>query len=901
MTIKFYSGLMPGAALASYEHERTTLAAWLDAKAPEWRQKTPQPAQATVNGEPLPLSEWETRMLAAEDSVALVVLAHGGVFDFVGGLLGKIFGLAFGWLMPRGAGAGSSGGSTGERLETSNATANQAKLGAAVPELFGRYRRFPDYLVQPRRFFASEREQILEFLCCVGPGRYQINPDEVCVGDTPFASFGDDAQYVLYEPGADVSGSSAHQNWYNVSAVGGTSSGTPGLELPSDPNQSIQPPAGTYTMSGNMLSLDSAAGEIPNGWGVGTKITIGFDQTYEIVRRGDPETGYSSTYTGDFSAVSPLRVGSSLIAIWDGRTTQEYRVSTVSLNSAGIGTITLEYFDPDSGWTPSAPPSQTLSMRFTDPGRFYRVTWRGPQAVTVFPYRYGEPVWDWTGWAGTTTAAVDLSVDGGTVFGEWTAWIRGCPIKERTTRAEIDLFFPEGLAHVEGNDDIRNKTVGVEVEWRDAAGVHAGGSFSFSYTRATIDQIGFTEVIDLPSCVPEFRLRREGETDASANVLDTVQWYGFRTLLPGRASYPNWTTMAVRLRTGGKLAAASENQINLVAMRILPVMSASGAWLPPAPTSDISAALRYIVSTSGYTDANIGDELARLHNIWTARGDRFDYVFDEGTAKEAMADVLRAGFADFTLDDGIIRPVRDEPRTVFEQGYSPQNMTGMLKRQFTAPGPDDHDGVEVEYTNADTWAAEVVQCRLPGDQGIKVLKMKINGVTDRTRAWRIGMRRRREMAYQRWTYSFETELDALNSSYLSYVPLFDATPGRGQACLLRGISDAGGGSARLVCTEPLDWEDGQAHVVGYRSPDGRVQGPFPAERGDTPYEVIAALPQPWPIVTLSMELPHVYFGTEARWAYPALITAIRPQGMERVAVEAKNYDVRVYLDDDNQP
>lgn len=903
MTIREYSGLMPGVAIKTYDHSETTLADWLDANFPAWREKEVQPAQATVNGEPLPVAEWESRRLASDDAVALVVIAHGGAFDFVGGLLGKVFGLAFGWLMPGRSAAGSSGSTSGERIETSAATANQAKLGSAVPELFGRHIRYPDYLVQPRRYFASDREQILEFLCCVGPGQYQINPDEVCLGDTPFSSFDGDAQYWLFEPGDDVSGNTAHQNWYNVDAVGGTSNGTAGLELSSDTEAQIQPPAGTYTLSGNVLSLDPNAGQIPSGWGSRTSLTIVYDRNYVIARFGNIEDGFYSTFTGDFSNATPLQPGTE-VAIEGASIPGPVRIKTASLDAQGVGVVRLEHYESSTQtWEDVDFPAQNRVMRFSDPGRYYMITGRTDQSVTVQPHKNGNPIADWTGWATDSTPNIDIGVDGGTVFGEWTAWIRGCPINERTERAEIDVFFPEGLAQVEGNDDIRNKTVGVELEWRDASGVHAGGTISFSYTRATIDQIGVTEVINLPSCVPEFRLRREGETDASANVLDTVQWYGFRTLLPGRVSYPNWTTMAVRLRTGGKLAAASENQINLIATRILPVMASSGAWIPPQPTRDISAAMRYIVNTVGYTDADIdADELARLHNLWTARGDTFNYVFDETTAKEALSTVLGAGFAEFTLDDGIIRPVRDEPRTVWEQGYSPQNMTGLLKRSFTAPGPDDHDGVEVEFMNAETWTKDVVQCRLPGDQGIKVLKIKADGVTDRTRAWRIGMRKRREMFYQRWSYAFETELDAMNSRYLSYVPLFDTTPGRGQACLLRHISDAGGGRARLVCTEPLEWEAGESHVVGYRSPDGRVHGPFPAEQGSSEYEVIAALPQPWPAVSLKLELPHIYFGTEQRWAYPALISSIRPSGNEgRASVQAKNYAWQVYLDDNNEP
>lgn len=73
----------------------------------------------------------------------------------------------------------------------------------------------------------------------------------------------------------------------------------------------------------------------------------------------------------------------------------------------------------------------------------------------------------------------------------------------------------------------------------------------------------------------------------------------------------------------------------------------------------------------------------------------------------------------------------------------------------------------------------------------------------------------------------------------------------------------------------------------------------PAVRGDDDYTVIAPISQQWPVVTLRHELPYAYFGTSARWSFPALVTEIRPDGMDAANAKAKNYDVRIYADDDN--
>lgn len=89
--------------------------------------------------------------------------------------------------------------------------------------------------------------------------------------------------------------------------------------------------------------------------------------------------------------------------------------------------------------------------------------------------------------------------------------------------------------------------------------------------------------------------------------------------------------------------------------------------------------------------------------------------------------------------------------------------------------------------------------------------------------------------------------------------------------------------------------------MGYRRRDGTMAGPFPASRGSSDNEVVAVLPQPWPVANLSAELPHLFVGRSERFAFPALITAISPRGNEAVSVTAVNYDARVYADDDNAP
>ena len=255
--------------------------------------------------------------------------------------------------------------------------------------------------------------------------------------------------------------------------------------------------------------------------------------------------------------------------------------------------------------------------------------------------------------------------------------------------------------------------------------------------------------------------------------------------------------------------------------------------------------------------------------------------------------------AELTINRGLLLPVRDEPRTQFEHMYTPQNMTKGLKRQLVFPSSDDFDGVDVEYFSSITWAWETVECRWPGDLGNKVEKVKVPGIADRTRAWRIGMRRRGHQKYRNDTYRWETEYDALNSSYLSYAAVADDVPGYGQSSLLESATGIPGGIV-LESSEPFDWSAGGAHVIALRRLDGSLSGPWPATFMDE-YRVSVQSLDFDPEIIWGIEPPHLLFGPLNRWSYPTLVTVVNPSSGGNVTVEGMPYDARVYQYDNSAP
>lgn len=886
-------------------HEWTgTLAGFFASKGLTYTLAELPKSHVTVNGQPLSMLEWADRQLAADDDVEMRLIQYGGLFSGLGKLLGSIFNFAFGWLMPKSGSQNYGSPEQGQRLETTSAKANQAKLGDVVPELAGRFRRFPDYLTPPRRRFVNWREQWLEFHACIGPGQYQIHDADVKVGDTPFSALGVDGSYAIYGPGADLSGTSTHEHWHTVPAVGGTSSGTAGLEMSTEmANRENTQPA-SYSFDGSYIWRSSES-EFPPGWGAGTLVNIRFPQQFEVTRPDLPfPQPQRNRFTGAFKHLMPFSGFEGLTMEFGD---QRYDVLTGAMDLDENGDGWIEFVFPKEGpeeptsWVNFVPLGQQTIVFQRSPVPRYSIQQYSADNIVVWrllPNGQSDPTW--LGFPQVTSTEATVTFNGGTVYGEWSSEFVATPGKETTTAIEIDFFFPNGLGYIRDNGDVTSQGLGIEIQYRNADG-GPRTTISKWYENWTLDQIGITESINVPQMRPAVRVRRVGASATSTQVKDTIQWYGLKSRLRTRTSYPRWTTMAAKLRVGGRLGAQSENQINVVATRMLPVLQSDGTWSAPQPTRDISAFVRYITGSIGYSDLNLDAvELQRLDAVWKARGETLDHVYDLTTAQDALKLAFRAGFSELTVSHGLIRPVRDDVRTQFEQSYSPLNMTKPLRESVSPRKPMDPDGVEVEYIDAETWTSMTVKCLLPGDQGFKLEKLKLDGVTDRVRAWRIGMRRRREQAYRNREYSFGTEMDAFNSEYLSYVPLFDDEPGNAQMGLLTDIGSTTGG-ALLRISEPLRWVAGEPHSVGYRTPEGKFVGPFVASPGPDDFSIIANIPLPWPEVSLKQELPHVYFGLTADWIKPALITNIQARGTDATDVTAANYDVRVYADDNNNP
>lgn len=877
MTIKVYSSIMPDAEVELYEACGVTIEQWVKGKTKDYKAGDKQPLSCSINGTIIKPSEWASRVIQKDDLVEFRVVPYGlGVAAWL--LIGaSVVTAAYAVYTVNNIDKGkSSYGDKGSAMGEANAKANMPKLGEQVPEILGRYIRYPDYLVPPRTRYVAPRVKTLRLFMCVGAGEYEIEAGSIRIGETPI----DDipyAEYAIMKPNDDVGWTTNSENWYECPEVSATTNSA-GIRLRGMPLDE-RTYSGSGTASGDVLTLGFLKGSWTDGL-IGS-IMMNQDITAVAGAAGEPDiiTGrFTHISAGDrvtIESQSSSFGGIFLVASKNSSSTK------ITLTTLGLAPVT---------GVPSYIPIINIEKSGTSYEVIERVGSLGLRVKRIMST--GAEDTTWSGVLPQGAVGVKAVWRSGTSSDSRVGPFAATPKNEEAKFYEVDVFAPIGLGVVDG-ETVSARSRDIAIQYRKAGTNGAWTALGRTVSGATRDQLGWTFSFTTPTpMAAEIRVVRVSDEDIAITSLDTIEVTAIRAQLAGRSRYKDMTTIAVTITDLDKIGSGSNNKINLVATRKLPEITSTG-FTAPVATRSIAAAACHVAKSLGYDDSQLDlSKFKQLDDLWRARGDYFDHVINSGTAKDAIDNMLQAGFSSMTLEGGVITPVRDGIRTVFEDGYSPENMTAPLRRSYQSKQVGDTDGVEVEYTDERTWTTETITCLLPEDNGFKLDKIKIEGVTNRTKAWRIGMRRRRAQKYARWTYDFDTELDALNSSYLSYVPLLDDIPGYGKVSLLEEVY-----ADRIIVSEPMEFEAGKQHVVAYRRQDGEVVGPFPCTQGGTEDTILCTLnPLPNPDDEI-----HVYFGTAERWSFPALITDISPSGPLSVSVTAVNYDERIYADDDNAP
>jgi len=1005
--IRIYPSRLDGEPLEVHAHGRTTIHRWMRSMVRGYEGQGEHPIQIDVDGETVPPDRWTVTEIDGDSDVRIYPVPHGeGVAGIIYWAVTAIVAAYAIYMLNN---LPSAQNTTGNTIDLNPARANTARLGAPIREVLGRRRVYPDYLLQPVNRFVNATTYQTQMFVCVGVGQHVIPPGEMRIGATPLAAFGDAASYTIYPPGADVSGDPRSENWWSSTEVGGTNSGTPGLDTKETANSAIGIVAGSVTVQGDAITFDDiqndgSASNLQDLWSPGMVVTARVaasfqarnDGLYSVISGaavdelaptvGMPVTleyndseyslfvasytagtppipgvgGSSASITGsaalagyDFSgpaavtftvvwqsnsyvvslnqdygniatladAITTQMAGSGLVATYSGAVLKIGESASPWIGGAiGYSILPVQLFGASpveatgvasTGGTPAQLPNITLAYESATGTAFsglpefpvvlslsygtgeYRVgTVSGNTATLTRLNPDGSTDSSWPGW--TPRSTLDFTASGFEENDRWLGPFLACPDGETTTAFEVDFSLPNGLASYSSKGRIRGAGVTVAVQYRAYNAGAAWITQYYTYSDTTIDAKGFTHRIVLGTdSQVEVRARRISPIDGG-NTRESVYWQGLRSRLSTRpASYPGVTTIGLTINTGTKLAAQSDRRFSVVATR----------QYEEGTARTISGALYHVLHSVGFGDAQIDrDTIDWLESTyWTPRGEFLDLIADgdNTSALDALQTISAAGMGYFLLQDGLCSAGREGVKAR-SGGITPQEMAEEMETAFKAPGPDDFDGIDVNYVDSVTWAEETVECRTGSDTPRKVEKVTLDGVTNRNVAYRIGMRRLMKHQHQRITHTVRTEMDAWVYNFGDRLLLTDDIPGSDTLSAMIDDASLASGVLTIRVGEYLDWEIDSPRCL-IRFQDGSLSSLLEPTRidGHTLTVPAAGLDfDTWAMDDPHIEPPRLIFCSSTQQGYDATVTEISADGAGRATLTAIEYKPAIYAHDD---
>ena len=787
---------------------------------------------AKLNGMPFDY----TKNLTKDDNVDLVIEPKGeGVVYIVVAILSA----AYSYYVTSKLQDFQRSRESGDSLYNANARLNNVQPSGVIREVAGSITFYPDYVKPSFRRFEDDLE-ILYIHMAVCADHIDLAPENFYIAETPLSNYESEASINIYDPGESfVASDRATQFWYESKEVAGLELKTGGSIL--EGNWSFD-----YTESEITSKLDGVVAEFP----------FGVDADFQI--EGGSNPGY-------------------------------YRVTSLSgANNETARVIGLVRSNGDTGRLEIL--SQQVSLGFR-PGAGIRVNTFSSTGTALLLDASDE------------TPALVRSINGAV---NWEGWFAINPEGERTNLIELDFFFPQGLAE-NNNGEPQNRILDVEVQWREKGTTEPQGTVTFRFDKGTFDQVGETILLGFGNIEPEIRIRRVTKEPDTIDITDRVELTRIKSRLESPVSYPDLTTATLRLVGTNTFSSTSENRVNIRgATKKLPTIDEleTGSWdlSGSNPAHSTRSVMRWCAwmlqkhMPQKYRTQIDWDRFRDLDALLESRGDFLDAEFkDETTLWEALKIALSAGYCEPSIRDGRFHPARVAQSSSFEHVYTPDIMLGEgLQVDHAHFDDQDVDGVDVEYFSTETNSMEVVECRAPGDLGVNPLRIQSIGITDRTRAWRWGMRERNRKRFKPATYTFNTEMDAFNSHYGDRIGVFS------------DLFDGQYGAVTTVIGNELelDFEPDLSQPIQYWASVRNLEGKAVASQvsaGSQPNRIVFGPLGFVPFTDGSADPAYVSIGSEQEFIKPAIVRKVTPSGETEAQITAEEYLDEVYQDDDNFP
>ncbi len=462
------------------------------------------------------------------------------------------------------------------------------------------------------------------------------------------------------------------------------------------------------------------------------------------------------------------------------------------------------------------------------------------------------------------------------------------------TRLEVDIVCPLGVYGIGGGDGKLNlTTIAVDFEYREVGDVTWLPFDDFTHQASTVTPLRFTLSKEVPA--GRYEVRGIRTSDKSSSGKNDTYWNGLRTFFPNTEDFGDVTMLAVKARASNTLNNQSSNKINVEATRMIPVPDGEGV-LPAfddyqsrtATRSPIWAMVNILRAPYG---GNFDDEFLDLDyfiseaSIAESEEIYFDWIYDQSsTVWENIKLPCFVNKSTPILKGSQVSFTRDQPASLPSAFFNPENtLEGSFKLEQKLFNITDHDGAEVEYTDSTTWKPETVLCLLPGQEGYNPKKIKIQGVTDRQKAFELGSYLWFKEFNEREVVEFSTGLEGHISTYGDIVRIGSDIPRWGDSGLVKGIT-----GNTISLSEPVSFTDGETHQIALRGKYNQDLGPYEVTEGSNEREVVSVVPLPTDqfFFDYQNEPPYYIFGVSSIVGKTCRINKLTPQGSDTVGISA---------------
>lgn len=480
-------------------------------------------------------------------------------------------------------------------------------------------------------------------------------------------------------------------------------------------------------------------------------------------------------------------------------------------------------------------------------------------------------------------------------------------VNTTTTHLELDIIFPQGLYSQNDDGGFNNSTVTALFEYRLADSDDDYQTLlDFEKTLATNTPQRFTVQIDVPEGRYEVRAIRVNDASDSSRVADSVQWAGMRAFLTSTRDYGDVTMLAVRARATNNLNDNSSNAINVVGTRMLPIYDpVTNTLADPSDTTQRAVNRSHIWAMVNILRAEYGgalvDKYLDLEHLASEAaqadvdGIYFDWIFDQRTTVwEASKLCCFVAKSIPMLNGSRVSVVRDQPASLPTFFINPENTVensfSLEKKLFEL---QDYDGLEIEYTDPDTWKAETVECLLGDSTGSNMKRQTLSGVADRQRAYDLGMYLWSRETYERSQVNVTTGLEGYIPTYGDLGRIGSDIPRWGQSGYIENIV----GNV-VTLSNNVEFTAGETHQLAIRGKLGQDLGPYTVTAGDTANQllIVGAIDSDNIYFDYNTEPPYYLFGVSNNVGTICRIVKLTPNDNDEVALVAIVDDQRRFTD-----